>query len=548
MRARLCTVRQSDHDPSAPRRPPPHRPAPHAAKVPRRPARTTPLPPRAKHAAPPRPLTALPDCGAHGRERSRHRIPAQRRPTWRSRSTPGDRRDGARPARSARRGGGLFILGVGGGAGHASHAVNDFRKLCWLESYAPSDNVSELTARTNDDGWETSYAAWLDVSRLRAATRCSCSRSAAGRASTTCRSTWSTRIERAQRVGAAIFGVVGAPGGTLAELADVAVLIEPPPDLRTPLVESFQAVVWHALVSHPELAARQGHWETLATRAGRDAGRAAACFARPRRRAQRAGARSRHGRPESPLRVAATYAWSPGAAAAARALRQAGYELVCVTNQPAAAKGRCPSPTLEVQRRVLDLLAAEGVTLDAWRMCLHHPGGSRRCLRRRCDCRKPAPGMLLDAAGELELDLTRSWMVGDTDADMQAGRAAGCPTMPSTGRAARTSASGRERGGWLTADPDEPRATPAASTPVNRVRCSIGFPPASSPTAPTSTASWRWPPTPASPGFTTNPTLMWKAGPDRLRGVRPAPAGADHAPSDLLRGVRRRHRGDAPPG
>jgi D-sedoheptulose 7-phosphate isomerase len=165
-----------------------------------------------------------------------------------------------------RRGGRLFILGVGGGAGHASHAVNDFRKLCSIESYAPTDNVSELTARTNDEGWETSFSAWLEVSRLGAADAVLVFSVGGGSREYNVSVNLVNALETARAAGAAIFGVVGAPGGALAELADVAVLIDPPPLLRTPLVESFQAVVWHALVSHPELAVKQGHWETLAAR------------------------------------------------------------------------------------------------------------------------------------------------------------------------------------------------------------------------------------------------------------------------------------------
>lgn len=165
-------------------------------------------------------------------------------------------------------GGRLFILGVGGGAGHAGHAVNDFRKLCEIETYAPTDNVSELTARTNDDGWETSFSGWLEISRL-------CERDAllvfsvgGGSREHNVSTNLVNAMEAARDVGASIYGVVGAPGGTLAELADVAILLEPPPELRTPLVESFQAVVWHALVSHPELAVKTGHWESLGLGAG----------------------------------------------------------------------------------------------------------------------------------------------------------------------------------------------------------------------------------------------------------------------------------------
>jgi D-sedoheptulose 7-phosphate isomerase len=167
------------------------------------------------------------------------------------------------------RGGRLFILGVGGGAGHASHAVNDFRKLCGLESYAPTDNVSELTARTNDDGWERSYVGWLEVSHLAKRDGMLVFSVGGGSREFNVSVNLVNAIEQARAAGASIFGVVGAPGGTLALLADVAILVDAPPDLRTPLVESFQAVIWHALVSHPDLAVSQGHWESLTDEARR---------------------------------------------------------------------------------------------------------------------------------------------------------------------------------------------------------------------------------------------------------------------------------------
>ena len=165
------------------------------------------------------------------------------------------------------RGGRLFILGVGGGAGHASHAVNDFRKLCGIESYAPTDNVSELTARTNDDGWDTSFSAWLEVSRLSERDALLVFSVGGGSREHNVSTNLVRAMEAARDAGASIYGVVGAPGGALGELADIAILIEPPTALRTPLIESFQAVVWHALVSHPALAVKQGHWESLAARA-----------------------------------------------------------------------------------------------------------------------------------------------------------------------------------------------------------------------------------------------------------------------------------------
>ncbi len=167
------------------------------------------------------------------------------------------------------RGGRLFILGVGGGAGHASHAVNDFRKLCLIETYAPTDNVSELTARTNDDGWETAFTAWLTVSKLSPADGLLVFSVGGGSREHNVSVNLVAAIERAREVGAVIYGIVGSPDGTLAQLADIAIVISPPADLKTPLVESFQAVIWHGLVSHPSLAAQSGHWETLA--AGRPA-------------------------------------------------------------------------------------------------------------------------------------------------------------------------------------------------------------------------------------------------------------------------------------
>jgi D-glycero-D-manno-heptose 1,7-bisphosphate phosphatase len=135
------------------------------------------------------------------------------------------------------------------------------------------------------------------------------------------------------------------------------------------------------------------------------------------------------GLPESPL-CAADVRLIEGAAGAARALARAGFALVCVSNQPAAAKGKVPlERLLAVHERVLALLREEGVHLDASHLCLHHPEGVVAKLTGPCDCRKPAPGMLLDAAEELGLDLASSWIVGDTDADIAAGSAVGCRTL-----------------------------------------------------------------------------------------------------------------------
>jgi len=166
------------------------------------------------------------------------------------------------------RGGRLFVLGVGGGAGHASHAVNDFRKLCRIEAYAPTDNVSELTARINDEGFETAIVNWLEVSRFGPADGLMVFSVGGGSRERGVSVVLVEAIERAHELGASIWGVVGSHDGAVAKMADVAIVVEPPRQWKTPLVEAFQAVVWHGLVSHPALATQPGHWESLEGPAG----------------------------------------------------------------------------------------------------------------------------------------------------------------------------------------------------------------------------------------------------------------------------------------
>jgi len=161
------------------------------------------------------------------------------------------------------RGGRLFILGVGGGAGHASHAVNDFRKLCHLESYAPTDNVSELTARINDDGWESAYAAWLRGSRLNAQDALLVFSVGGGSREHGVSTNLVAALDLARAVGASIYGIVGRAEGETARLADACVVVDAPAERLTPHTEAFQAVVWHLVVSHPRLAAQAGKWESL---------------------------------------------------------------------------------------------------------------------------------------------------------------------------------------------------------------------------------------------------------------------------------------------
>lgn len=162
------------------------------------------------------------------------------------------------------RGGRLFVVGSGGGAGHASHAVNDFRKICHVEAYAPTDNVSELTARVNDEGWETSYAAWLVGSRFRSDDLLFVFSVGGGDVKRGASANLVMCMDLARDVAAPIVGVVGRDGGYLAQVATAYVLI-PVIDraLITPHTEGLQAVVWHAIVSHPELQAEGTRWESL---------------------------------------------------------------------------------------------------------------------------------------------------------------------------------------------------------------------------------------------------------------------------------------------
>lgn len=161
------------------------------------------------------------------------------------------------------RGGRLFLLGVGGGAAHASHAANDFRKLCNIEAYAPTDNVAELTARTNDEGWDTTIIEWLRVSKLRADDGLFVFSVGGGSRRHNVSMNLVRALEFGRERGCSIFGVVGKSDGATAELGDVVIVIETPPEMRTPLVEGLQAVVWHGLVSHPALATCDGKWETV---------------------------------------------------------------------------------------------------------------------------------------------------------------------------------------------------------------------------------------------------------------------------------------------
>ena len=160
-------------------------------------------------------------------------------------------------------GGRLFILGVGGGAGHASHAVNDFRKIAGIESYAPTDNVSELTARVNDDGWETVFESWLKGSRLTAKDCIFVFSVGGGNAEKKVSVNLVNALRYAKETGAKVIGVVGRDGGYTAKVADACVIIPTVNEKTvTPQTEAFQAVVWHLIVSSPAMQKFEMKWES----------------------------------------------------------------------------------------------------------------------------------------------------------------------------------------------------------------------------------------------------------------------------------------------
>jgi D-sedoheptulose 7-phosphate isomerase len=160
-------------------------------------------------------------------------------------------------------GGRMFFLGVGGSAGNCSHAVNDFRKIVGIECYAPTDNVSELTARTNDDGWASIFVEWLKISKLLAKDAIFIFSVGGGNLEKNISPNLVTALQYAKSVGAKVMGVVGRDGGYTAQVADACVIV---PTVNaenvTPHSEAFQAVVWHLLVSHPKLKANQTKWES----------------------------------------------------------------------------------------------------------------------------------------------------------------------------------------------------------------------------------------------------------------------------------------------
>src|SRR6266545_1862849 len=165
-----------------------------------------------------------------------------------------------------REGGRIFFLGVGGSAGNCSHAVNDFRKIVGIESYAPTDNVSELTARVNDEGWATIFVEWLKTSRLSAIDGLFILSVGGGSVEANISPNLVEALKYAKSVGAKVSGIVGRDGGYTAQVADACIVVPiANPEAVTPHTEAFQAVIWHLLVSHPILKAGQTKWESVST-------------------------------------------------------------------------------------------------------------------------------------------------------------------------------------------------------------------------------------------------------------------------------------------
>src|SRR5271165_5581174 len=338
----------------------------------------------------------------------------------------------------------LFILGVGGSAANASHAVNDFRKIAGLEAYAPTDNVSELTARTNDEGWSTVFESWLRVSRLQPRDGILVLSVGGGSLERQVSPNLVAALEYAKAVGAKILGIVGRDGGHTAKLADVCVLI---PTVNTahitPHAEAFQAVVWHLLVSHPALKQTETRWESLP---GAAAVRRAVFLDRD---GVLTRAVIRDGKPYPPASLA-ELELLPDVAEALHQLKREGFLLLVVTNQPDVARGKQQISAVEEMHRFLK----QQLPLDDIFACYHDDSD-------RCDCRKPATGLLLHAASKHGVTLAASYMVGDRWRDIDAGASAGVRTVwidrqyaergPSSPPAARV-ASVAEAAEWILRD------------------------------------------------------------------------------------------------
>jgi D-sedoheptulose 7-phosphate isomerase len=309
-------------------------------------------------------------------------------------------------------GGRMFLLGVGGSAANASHAVNDFRKIAGIEAYAPTDNVSELTARTNDEGWATIFESWLKTSRLQSRDLVLVFSVGGGDLERNVSPNLVAALKLARTAGAKIIGVVGRDGGYTAKVADLCIVIPTVNPVHvTPHTEAFQAIVWHLLVSHPAVKIEQTKWESTPTREQNNR----AVFLDRDGVLNRAVLRN--GKPYPPTSLTELEI-TPGAKDALERLKARGYKLVMTTNQPDVSRGITKRETVdEINQRI-----AATVPLDNIYVCPHAD-------EDECACRKPKAGMLQDAAKLYGIDLSSSFMVGDSWRDVEAGQNAGCQTI-----------------------------------------------------------------------------------------------------------------------
>ena len=309
-------------------------------------------------------------------------------------------------------GGRLFVLGVGGSAGNASHAVNDFRKIAAIEAYAPTDNVSELTARTNDEGWATVFENWLKTSRLQKRDLVLVFSVGGGDLERNVSPNLVVALRFAKSVGARIISVVGRDGGYAAKVSDACILIPTVnPAHVTPHTEAFQAIVWHLLVSHPVVNVEQTKWESTANQGERQR----AIFLDRDGVLNRAKMSNRKPHPpdgEGELEVTAN------ARGLLQRLKEQSYKLLVVTNQPDVARGITTRDTVEGINRKL----TKELPVDEILVCYHSDSDN-------CDCRKPKAGLLLEGARRHQIDLAASFMVGDRWRDVEAGQNAGCQTI-----------------------------------------------------------------------------------------------------------------------
>jgi D-sedoheptulose 7-phosphate isomerase len=317
-------------------------------------------------------------------------------------------------AQTRTNGGRLFILGVGGSAANASHAVNDFRKIAGIEAYAPTDNVAELTARTNDEGWATVFEAWLRTSRLRANDLVLVFSVGGGDLEKNVSPNLVAALQYARTVDAKILGIVGRDGGYTAKVADVCIIIPTVnPAHITPHAEAFQAVVWHLLVSHPVVKQQQTKWESTAP---------GTAELRPAVFLDRDGVLNRavvrDGKPFPPPSDVEELELLPDVASSLRDLKAHGFSLFVITNQPDVARGTCTRESVEALHQTL----ASSLPIDDIFVCYHDDND-------HCACRKPKPGLLFEAQRKHNIDLEGSFMVGDRWRDIDAGHSAGCKTI-----------------------------------------------------------------------------------------------------------------------